>query len=456
MASGSCTTLSLSRSIYGRLERCIWRVKTNTYPRFMLLPETDEREGFLMAPADPNYLDPEIWKDLPEELLDYIRSKLSFNSHVQSLAVSRSWMLAIENSNSLIPENRIRRSRGLVLQLCSRPITAYNSGKWKLFPKLPGPDGSLKVVASEGGLLCMRSSTQRELVVWNPVTKRVRYLRIPHIEYGFYDDVIKRMSCLDVTESFYRIGMVYNSKENYYHLIVAVVMSGVPGVTLVYNSSKRSWKRVGGVPRGYSFFLNTLSTENSFFCGMNSDKQLLLEYNVQLETWKTMAAIPKTSSFPTCLIKVKGEVVLLSEVRSGVCHFTLRKLCLYRLQESTEPLELEDILPQRFVKDVLKASNAAPKGTIAEVKCIIVGDSVFFVALTLEAGYLTSWFRRRANTFMRIWSHRLNDGEVTDSFWSSIGYKTDNIDWGNSCKMMRSDYSRSTSLVIVPSLIGQP
>ncbi|KAL2613313.1 hypothetical protein R1flu_025005 [Riccia fluitans] len=96
--------------------------------------ETDESEEL--------WKDPEIWEDLMEELQDYIRSKLPFNSVVKFLAVSKSWKVEIESSSSFIPEDRKRRSRGLVLQLCSRPFTAYISGKRELFPLLPGLDGS--------------------------------------------------------------------------------------------------------------------------------------------------------------------------------------------------------------------------------------------------------------------------------------------------------------------------
>ncbi|KAL3683695.1 hypothetical protein R1sor_001717 [Riccia sorocarpa] len=418
MASGNFTTLSVSKTIRRCVER--WSIKKDYFP-VLLQEETNSNENREYWPdsADPNYLDPVIWKNLPEELLDYIRSKLPFNSLVTFLTVSRSWMSAIESSNSS-RENGKRRSRGVVLQLCSDPITAYNSSKWELFPKLPGPEGTRQVVASEGGLLCMRSSTERELVVWNPLTKRVRHLQIPIVECGPHNDVIKRISRLDKKDMyrFYQIGMVYNSRENSYHVIVAVVENRVPGITLVYNSSTRTWKRVQEVPPGYFFFLNTVSTENSFFCGLIGDERMLLEYDVQLQTWKT-TVIPVTNSSPTSFIK------------------------------------LDDIFPSKVVQAVLTASSMAPKGSMTEVKCITQGDIVYFLALTMENP--TSLFRlRRGTTFMRIWSHRVNDADVFDSLWSCIGYTADDIDWASSCQMLRSDYSRLSSLVVVPSLIGQP
>ncbi|KAG6551302.1 hypothetical protein Mapa_007088 [Marchantia paleacea] len=402
--------------------------------------------------SEPNYMDPELWKYLPDELLEQIRSRLPFLSLIRLCAVSKSWRSAILCPHQYAPNSRLQSRNGLLIQTSDSPIKAFKSGKWEPLPKLPGLVGSLQVVASGGGILCMRSSVRRELVLWNPLTRRVRHLMIPQIELGEHDIIIEGMSVLNVNGSCYRVGLVYNSSENCYRLIVAIVSKGAPGLTLVYNSVTNSWKRTQAVPSGYSFFLNSLSSDTGFHCAMHFDHDMLLKYDIHQETWSA-TRMPVSTSTPKSLISIRGEVMLLTELQR--LHRSVDKLYALSFQLNGSSSTVEEVVPQKLVKRVLKTANSGHEGlSNAEIHCLVQGDTVYFVGMTMAAR--NRWLRlQRSSTFMRFWVHGV-EGENWDSDWSCIGFKADNINWAYSSRMMRSDFSRLSAFIIVPSLTSDP
>ncbi|BBN04441.1 hypothetical protein MPTK1_3g04640 [Marchantia polymorpha subsp. ruderalis] len=402
--------------------------------------------------SESSYMDPELWKYLPDVLVEQIRSRLPFPSLVRLCAVSKSWRSAILCPHQYAPSSRLQSSNGLLIQTSDSPIKAFKSGKWESLPNFPGPIGSLQVLASGGGILCMRSSVRRELVLWNPLTRRVRHVKIPEIEPGEHDIIIEGMSVLNVDGSCYRVGLVFNSSENRYRLIVAIVSKGAPGLTLVYDSVSSSWKRTQAVPAGYSFFLNSLSSETGFHCAVHSDHDMLLKYEVHQETWSA-TRMPVSTSTPKSLISIRGEVMLLTELQR--LHGTAEKFYALSFQLSGWSSTVEEVVPQRLVKRVLKTANSCHEGLRdAEMHCLVQGDTVYFVGTTMAAR--NRWLRlQRRSTSMRFWVHGV-DGENWDSEWSCVGFKTDNIDWTCSSRMMRSDLSRLSAFIIVPSLTSDP
>ncbi|BBN04443.1 hypothetical protein MPTK1_3g04660 [Marchantia polymorpha subsp. ruderalis] len=175
---------------------------------------------------------------------------------------------------------------------------------------------------------------------------------------------------------------------------------------------------------------------------------MLMKYEVYQETWSA-TRMPVSTSTPKILISIRGEVMLLTELQRF--HRTAEKFYALSFQISGWSSTFEEVVPQRLVKRVLKTASSCHEGLRdAEMHCLVQGDTVYFVGTTMAAR--SRWLRlQRRSTSMRFWVHGV-DGENWDSEWSCVGFKTDNIDWTCSSRMMRSDLSRLSAFIIVPSL----
>ncbi|KAG6546736.1 hypothetical protein Mapa_011925 [Marchantia paleacea] len=219
-----------------------------------------------MSQAESNQdtiLDHAVWRNLPEDLLLIVLSKLRFLSLVQFRSVCKKWNKYIITRGQGLSPGEYQVSVPVPVKcdpgkFCAKQLTVYNSktSKWEKLSlaftgRMPGREtsGSYTLAATDGGLLCFRDSTFASFVVCNPLTKRWRFLIPPSSclppSPNPWDVCAwdcrhnSRVSALSRLSDYILVGLVVDSQIGTYKLVVAGIQEN--GKTLVYNSALDLW-----------------------------------------------------------------------------------------------------------------------------------------------------------------------------------------------------------------------
>ncbi|KAL3694384.1 hypothetical protein R1sor_008035 [Riccia sorocarpa] len=233
------------------------------------------------------------WDTLSEDIQLIVLRKLPIFSQIRAKGVSKRWNQLV-TSNLLFPSVNFRRSRS-----ATRTVPVYfNHGQLIVFDHrkngwqeqyldyLKFPTHSLSLLASAGGLICLKTSTSGELIICNPITMRTKYLTLPEgfLHHAITDplpDLLKPVVTLEggkeAIEAFQRsfgkeviVGLVTERHKQWYKLVIAGIYStaSMERTTLVYDSFTDRWTRGAPVPEGARFWESgkTLAVDGSLYC----------------------------------------------------------------------------------------------------------------------------------------------------------------------------------------------
>ncbi|CAO2828980.1 unnamed protein product [Amaranthus hypochondriacus] len=271
------------------------------------------------------YMNQELWKELPEDLLEAIIARLPIATFFRFRSVCQKW-------NSLLTSRSFSEHCAQVSQ--AQPwfytITHENvntaaiydpSGKKWHHPTVPSlpPKVILLPVASAGGLVCFLDIGHRYFYICNPLTKSWKELPPRSVK------VWSRVA----------VGMIqYGNVSNRGYKIL---WFGRDGEYEIYDSLKNSWERSGKFPSGIklplalNFRSHTVSIDTTihFMC---SDPEGIVSYDMVSGTWKQFVIPNPPNSTDHNLAECGGRIFLVGLLTKNaatcVCIWELQKMTL--------------------------------------------------------------------------------------------------------------------------------
>lgn len=263
-------------------------------------------------------LDADVWKNLPENLVERICPFLPLHSLLRFRAVCKRWNALLHCPKFLQCWHRgpsvKRESPWLIFRGSARECVAYNPSmdRWSQIPHSFLPSPRVRVVASAGGLLCVRRRDD-SLLVFNPFTKSYSQLS-PKVSKWKYPIV----------------GMVADRNNGEFSFRVIVAGShGVPTpqlTTEVYDSSTRSWKWVGKRPLRHHFQVNAVHHNGFLYSAAFS---VIMVYDLAKEIWTEMAGPPvtqQTNLIMPHICECRGRLLMVEVVSE---RFVMRRVSIW-------------------------------------------------------------------------------------------------------------------------------
>ncbi|XP_074310033.1 F-box only protein 6-like isoform X1 [Silene latifolia] len=270
-------------------------------------------------------MDPEIWKEFPEDLLEAVIARLPVATFFQFRSVCQKW-------NSLLTTNSFSEHCSQVPQ--SQPwfytITHENVNtgaiydppmkKWRhpTIPSLP-PKVILLPVASAGGLVCFLDIGHRYFYICNPLTQAWKELPARSVK------VWSRVA----------VGMIRVGNPTYG--AYKILWFGRDGEYEIYDSRNNLWARHGilpsniKLPLSLNFRSHTVSVGAKIYF-MRSDPDGIVSYDMDSGVWKQYLIPNPPNSTDHNLAECGGRIFLVGLLTKNaatcVCIWELQKMTL--------------------------------------------------------------------------------------------------------------------------------
>ncbi|CAM6085804.1 unnamed protein product [Calypogeia fissa] len=285
--------------------------------------EEDEEEEI-----EEPIMDTAVWKNLPENLVERIFPFLPLHSLLRFRAVCKRWKALLHCPTFLQCWHRgpsvKREPPWLIFRGSARECVAYipSLDRWSKIPLSFLPSPRVRVVASAGGLLCVRRRDD-SLMVLNPFTKT--YLSLsPKLCKWKYPIV----------------GMVAtdrNSDANgeFSFKIIVAGSHGVPTpdlTTEVYDSSSHSWSFVGSRPLRHHFQVNAVHFNGFLY---SAGFSVIMVYDLEKQIWTEMAGPPvtqHTNLIMPHICECRGKLLMVEVVSE---RFVMRRVSIWANDRNT-------------------------------------------------------------------------------------------------------------------------
>ncbi|CAN7027907.1 unnamed protein product [Brassica oleracea var. botrytis] len=289
------------------------------------------------AVSSPTAMDPIIWSNLPNHILDHILSFLPFKTLV-SLRSTSKHLRSLILSPTFLSDHSFSLPSFLLLShpqaFQSFPLFDPNLISWRTLP-LPRSLSltcASSLLSSSHGLLCfsVSPSSASSLSVFNPLTRSSRSIKFP-----FYPFPFELLSLVAFPDS-YRIFTISSS-------------SSTSRSVCLYDSGDRSWRIFGGVdqvlPRGFN-------QDGVFYNGslyfVRSEPFLLVSVNLDDGKWTAATGdgvFPAEDEITFARLVTDPEKKILYMVggigSNGIC----RSIKIYEFKRETESWIEAETLP---------------------------------------------------------------------------------------------------------------
>lgn len=275
--------------------------------------------------ASTGTMEPHIWKEFPEDLVEAVVARLPIATFFRFRSVCRKW-------NSLLDSNSFSQQCAQVEQ--AQPwfytISHENAYVGAMYdpsmkqwhhPNIPPlPTKAIVMpVASAGGLICFLDIGHRYFFVCNPLTRSFKEL--PPRSVRIWSRVA--------------VGMTLNghsASEGY-----KVLWVGSEGEYDVYDSVNNSWTCQGSMPLGMKLPLSLNFCSQSVHVGrtlyfMRSVPEGIVSYNVDTGVWKQFIIPNPLHMTDYSLAECRGQIMLVGLLTKNaatcVCIWELQKMTL--------------------------------------------------------------------------------------------------------------------------------
>ncbi|KAJ0972563.1 hypothetical protein J5N97_020522 [Dioscorea zingiberensis] len=287
-------------------------------------PTKKSRRGKSREKGD--IMEQQIWKDLPEDLIDAVVARLPIATFFQLRVVCSRWNSLITSASFSQHYAEIPQSYPWFYTTTTyanvniRAMYDPSLKKWyySSIPSLPACM-TFFPVASAGGLICFVDISQRNFYVCNPLT--LSFKELPSLPVKAWMNVA--------------VGMVLNGRTA--DCGYKIVWLDENGNHQVYDSLQNTWRQPGNfppsikLPLSLNFRSQTVSIDSTiYFMCVNPGG--VLSYDVVTGTWRQFL-IPYPEHLTNHVLAVSGDQVLLVGLLSKnaatcVCVWELQKMTL--------------------------------------------------------------------------------------------------------------------------------
>ncbi|MCO5577756.1 hypothetical protein L7F22_031588 [Adiantum nelumboides] len=300
--------------------------------------------------AAPPWLDPRIWSQLPEKLVERVVASLPLPSFFRSRLVCKRWYSLLFSDSFLELCTKVRPARPWFL-LFRRGVwseafvfDAVGRAWFRLDLSFLPPRFS--VVAAAGGLLCCISEARgcKTVLICNPLTRAC--VQLPSA----------------LKERFVpTMGLVVDPLTKAYRAIVAgddlISPFAVKNLTTeVYDSRLQQWRMTAPLPRLCNLESGKTTYANGFFYCMNYSPFSVLAYDAEQGVWSKIQAPMRRFLRTPNLVECRGRLVLVAAVEKNKLNVP-KSIRIWGLQHSrTNWVELER-MPQGLYEEFMRISG---------------------------------------------------------------------------------------------------
>lgn len=258
-------------------------------------------------------LQPHLWSELPEELVERILAFLPVSSFFRFRSVCKGWQ-SLPFSRGFLELTTQVRAQGPHFLVLSRSrchhLSAYEplSNKWYGFPVDFLPTVTYPVAAAKG-LICFVNPNfetgYTTLLVCNPLTRR--WKELPSMSYARVPFLISM--AVDRKARTYKILVAGGSEFSYGDRHQLPRRS-----TEMYDSARGTWISCGPLPQNEEISRNMVEYYGYYLCLSRGTGSGLLAFNVQTQAWIKMRTgrIPGYSKFRH-LVECGGSILIVGK-----------------------------------------------------------------------------------------------------------------------------------------------
>ncbi|KAK9164325.1 hypothetical protein Syun_005227 [Stephania yunnanensis] len=258
-------------------------------------------------------MESQIWRQLPQELLDYILAFLplktlftlrSTSRHFNSLLFTPSFIA----HHSSLSSNQQPLSSFLLLShphfLRHFPLLHLPSSSWRLLPlPSPSPSSSLLSAASSSGLLCFSLPSTSSFLITNLLSKSSKLVQFPSHPHS---------------RSFHSLSLISSNSTNYK---IFALSSHYSSVFLYDSAAAPSWRQF---PCFEPILRQTSHQEGVFYKGYvnftTPEPYSIVGFNLESGTWETLVEdFPSELTFVRLVTNGREDLYLIGGVgRHGI------------------------------------------------------------------------------------------------------------------------------------------
>ncbi|KAJ7555825.1 hypothetical protein O6H91_05G056400 [Diphasiastrum complanatum] len=280
-------------------------------------------------------MDPGIWSNLPEELMDRVLAALPLLAFLQLRSVCKQWCSLIHSSHFC----QLRQHSGVSHKPCflfhvsvgsTGHLLIYDPalGKWgkQTLSFLP-PGISASLVSVSGGLLCFKASKSDSAcyLVCNPITKAYKELPPPLRYRSTF-----RSPSLQI--------MLVDEASNSHKIILAGYSTGRDSATEVYDSLTNSWRLVGDLPLKDDSKVTSIHPysgqpicNGNIYCRSHLPPGVV-SYSLEEESWTDLRVPICQSILSPYLVEYNGSILMVGGVRrQGRKELNPESFCIWEL-----------------------------------------------------------------------------------------------------------------------------
>ncbi|BBN03338.1 hypothetical protein MPTK1_2g22750 [Marchantia polymorpha subsp. ruderalis] len=308
-------------------------------------------------------MDPKVWSELPEHLMDSILAWLPLPSFLRVRSVCKKWNSLVQSPSFLQLCAEVPPQAPFFLMyadLFQQRYAAYDPSlnKWHLLPLscfLSGPSLSQFVVlAAAGGLLCLGGTSGsvpqgRNGYAVDPMTKADRNLYVSNP----ITKIRRKLPPMLRMQNPYIVGMVIDSAKKSYKILVA--QEGEHLKLQVYDSISNSWELTDSLRRRVALVVGTAYMHGILYCLTFGPGIGVSTYHVDAGCWQDLRArMPPCLTCPQ-LFENRGCLMMVG----GIEEFgSIKSIHVWRLDEAKR--EWVEVL--RMPDNLLHELSSGPPG----------------------------------------------------------------------------------------------
>lgn len=290
-------------------------------------------------------MDPRVWSNVPDHILDHILTFLPFWSIRRLHSVSRKWRSNLTSTNFLAHCGK-KSPREVMFVMFTGcwdldAAAAYNPSlnKWHLIPMShfnshPKTFYGFNIVATADGLLCTEVALPvHSLIVVNPVNRSFK--KLPPMLH-------MKSPCV--------VGMVVDKHKAGYKVLVAQDSEVL--ISQCYDSKKDSWKMNLNSDMRVAILPGMVSV-GDFFLGLSSWPIGVIAYNIEKGTWCDMKVEMPVSVSSPHLIHHNMQLFLVGGVEECGQVTSIR---IWKLDLSCKRCEEIERMPDDLFQDFNRVS----------------------------------------------------------------------------------------------------